>query len=494
MAFFLNTGKLPSGVMQIILFDSILNPLSERLVFCLNQDRALASLSLDRENYKSRQQIKAAVNISDTSGRPLEGSFSVSVTDDVGTSQDTAMSILTTLLLTSELKGIIRFPEYYFSPGNPDAALALDLLMMTNGWRRYNIPDVVKGEYEKPAVPMIAGMEISGKVKSLVFGKPVSDATVSVLSWGADYYDDVRTGPEGAFSFNRLEYADSTEFIIQAHNKKGYDYVELLLDDEHFPHNPGILSEPSERHETGPGESTYALIPAVKMTNRNSGYFIENGMRMIYLDEIVVEAKREGKASSGFSYYPDILKRGINYFTAEDIKQFRPLNLADLLRYIPYSRESCNIPLVVNNIVITDYDLYTTIEPSKIDNIAILRGLEGSSLGAMFSKGAIVITLKRGAYGPNDKDKYNIKTISPLGYQKPAEFYSPRYDNPGQKDGEIPDLRTTIYWNPDIRLSSAGEAFFDFFSADVSTTYTMVIEGLSVDGTIIRLTKKISRK
>lgn len=47
-----------------------------------------------------------------------------------------------------------------------------------------------------------------------------------------------------------------------------------------------------------------------------------------------------------------------------------------------------------------------------------------------------MITTKDGK-GIKDKN-WTLKTLTPLGYQKPVEFYSPKYDADGSYD-EVPD-------------------------------------------------------
>ena len=73
----------------------------------------------------------------------------------------------------------------------------------------------------------------------------------------------------------------------------------------------------------------------------------------------------------------------------------------------------------------------------------------------------------------------------PLGYQLPVEFYSPKYDTQEKIDDSKPDLRTTIYWKPNVMTDNEGNAKLDFYTADDSGTYSVVIEGVSEDGKLI---------
>ena len=91
-----------------------------------------------------------------------------------------------------------------------------------------------------------------------------------------------------------------------------------------------------------------------------------------------------------------------------------------------------------------------------------------------------------------ERPNLHIKTITPLGFQMPAEFYAPKYETIEQKNNFTPDLRTTIYWNPNVTVSDDGEAVFDFYAADnTPTTYSVIMEGISDNGAIFSSREKI---
>ncbi|HPE23861.1 MAG TPA: TonB-dependent receptor, partial [Bacteroidales bacterium] len=108
--------------------------------------------------------------------------------------------------------------------------------------------------------------------------------------------------------------------------------------------------------------------------------------------------------------------------------------------------------------------------------------------------GAIVITTKRGRYQDPDTPLSNIAVINPLGYQAPAEFYSPRYETEQSRSIGPPDLRTTIHWEPDVNISPEGVAAFGFYTADTPASYRVLIEGVTSDGLIILKQGRITMK
>lgn len=499
----------PSGVMQIILFDNDMKPLSERLVFCQSDDQANVDFVTDKPDYEKRQLVNAGVKITDSRGVPLEGSFSVSVTEDNDVKADSTVSIMTSLLLTSELKGYINDPAFYFLENNKVAKQALDLLMMTNGWRRYSIPDVINGKYEKPQLIIKPGMKISGKVKRLLVDKPVGKGEVNIFSWGAGYFETTETNNEGRFVFDNIEYSDSTTFVIQALNNRGNNGVELFIDADSFPKISGLPLKYQTKKTVGKEEDQ--LIKYIKKADAR--YTIEHGIRTIYLNEVVVSDKAPENKNQSYSFYMPT-NSSVNILTDKEMNFSQYSNLADIIRYIPFttivdgqviinrmgyrmsdgSQPSNNYAaLIIDDVIIRDYNI-NDIDPSNIEKIGVLKGAQAVLLGGDGAGGAIVITTKRGFTGKREIPVYNIKKSLPLGYQKPAEFYSPRYETQAQRSSSQPDMRSTIYWNPNVTVSALGEGIFDFYTADAPTTYTVVIEGITSDGKIIQSIKKISRK
>lgn len=500
------TAKFPSGVTQILLLDRDMKPLSERLVFLENNDQADVQVNTDRQNYEPRQLVNAMVKVTGAEGQPVRGSFSVSVTDDNDIRPDSTMNILTTLLLTSDIRGHLNDPAWYFRRNNPEAARDLDLVMLTNGWRRYDIPEAIAGRYSYPVFPAKNGMEITGRVKSLVLGRPVTGGVVSAFSWKAGYFDETLTDSLGRFTFGGIEYQDSTVFVVQALDKKGKPGVELLVNNDFIP---GISALPpavsSAAEKTLPEmENTSNYI-----TKADTKYTMENGMRTIYIEEVIIKGKAPEKKNYSFSYYmPKVSQSSVNMIDYEQIEEMHPMTVSEIIDHIPFTmvvngkvviqRMSYSLNgtlpavLVLDDMIIHDYDI-DMIDPYSIERVAVLKGSQTSILGGDGAGGAIVITTKKG-YIPVKTPVYNIKAVTPTGYQKPDEFYSPRYETEEERESGPRDLRTTIYWNPDVAVSPQGEATFDFYSADTPSTYSLLIQGVTSDGAVIQSKTSISRK
>ena len=130
---------LPTGVNQITLFDITGRILAERLVFINNNDFINIEVSQSKESYQPYEEINIEFNVSDNNKIPVQTTLSVAVKDvskEIFTNYKE--NILSRLLLSSDIKGYIENIDYYFEKDDAIHRKALDLLLMTQGWKRYN--------------------------------------------------------------------------------------------------------------------------------------------------------------------------------------------------------------------------------------------------------------------------------------------------------------------------------------------------------------------
>jgi len=485
----LQTEKLPTGVLHLVLFNAGLNPVSERLVFINNQDKCEVTFRFDQENYASRSLVKNQLIFTDREGEPLSGSFSVSVTSDKEVMTDSTSNILTHFLLTSDLYGTIENPAYFFR-NNYQSSFALDLLMRIQGWRRYDFTELAHGRFSHPSTPIELGDEISGSVKNVLTGKPVEKIEVIVITNKGDF-NIAQTDKEGRFHINVSEFPDSTWFVVSAEPKRGITRMDLIPDRETFPVKT-LLSTP-------PIEVDMDLFAKyVEKTEQINNQ--KNSMHTISLPEVAVTAVRKPQRRS--IYYDS--SQSNSAITEENLEKLQGTDIFTLLHRFPgvdVSGNSIRIrgarfaPLLLVDNVIMDIGYLNRINVFDISQIDVMKGAESAIFGTRGANGAIVIFTKEGRNIPaREIPPFHIKTLFPLGYQQPSEFYAPKYDTPEKRNEQISDLRTTIHWQPVVLTDSLGVASFEFYTADEPTSYTIIIEGIANDGSIIRKEGKLWRR
>lgn len=513
----------PQGVLQILLLDNGLQTLSERLLFHYDpRGEATARVQPDRKEYGRREKVKLELDFHDAEGRPLKGNVSVSVTDDRIVAPDIMhRDIRTQLLLESELKGYIEEPDYYFGERTAERMAAADALMLTQGWRRYDIPQVVQGLYEEPAIPLEIGQEITGRIeKTGIFRKRnFKGYTVSALvpRFGRFFRTDV--DQEGRFALNGFDFPDSTHFVLRAEGPGEKTDVLLLVDGPAYP----AADEP---------RPLYDRSREMKRYDRNVAAFTDS-LKHILIEEIVVAASQESLKPIE-NPYQVLARKSVDYREIEkghyadleellmrlhgvqvragQITVFRqpvrymidgvlweplpPIEVVDpasgemayqfeidngMPDFIPVEmiKRIDIIPAV--NSVLTGVDRLQTSRAS--DNNKNAAGLKRYGRNTDSNSSAIIsITTKNGSELLQEEvvdfEQLHMRVVVPQGYQTPLEFYSPKYETARQRNAPERDLRTTLYWNPAFEISPEGRAEIEFYTADEPADYSIRIEGI----------------
>lgn len=137
--------SLPTGVNELMVVDGQGNVLASRMIFINNHDvESKLDISVGgKSDYMPYEPINVTVE-------GCEGLFSIAVRDtrtDDPTYDNGNM--LTDMLLSSDVKGFVANPMYYFSKDDSLHRAALDLLMMVQGWRRYGPTKTIRYTPEK---------------------------------------------------------------------------------------------------------------------------------------------------------------------------------------------------------------------------------------------------------------------------------------------------------------------------------------------------------
>jgi hypothetical protein len=486
---------LPTGILNLLLLNSKNEVLSERLLFNFNEaEFARLEANTSAPTYKRREHISIALKLTDQDMTPISGNMAISVTDKESVLTDSTMNIISTLLLSSELRGFIEMPSSYFKDGEINKN-AIEALMLTQGWRRYDIPAVLNGKIEIPEAfePELA-QRVTGKADGIFSSLKEGQITLLARLDSMVSSQVTQADEKGRFSFD-MEYPEGTSILVQSLSIKGGSINTINLDQETFPKLTGstlpLKSEAVNRHNTI--QDSYLKLA-------NEDYTQKNGIRTIMLEEFTVTAQSLDKYKESMFYSP-INATGVQ--TAEDIDKMSVSSLKALLQrqsgllfrgdILTTTRSELPVLFVIDNMKFEDFSSQIdNIEVTSIESIFVLR--DNTSMPGFYpdNSGAVVITTKMGEYQDSSRRSTNIDEIIPLSYQQEAIFYSPSYDTPEKTESTIPDLRTTIFWKPNVQFSVEGDAVIDFYSADSPGVYQVIGEGVSHDGKLIHISKEIT--
>ena len=491
LAFSMERGELPSGVITITILNSKFEPIVERAIFNFNKATILPlTVSLNKQSFGHREKVEVNLQVEGIDTLKI-AALSASVLNSAKIKDDyqTAPNILSSLLLSADLKGYIEKPGYYFEK-DQFKALDMDYLMLTQGWRNINWKDLEL--HEKPKFEAEKSLSISGYTKKLGRTKPEPGAKVQIISTKnfMDFIDTV-SNEEGYFKFDNLMFVDSVKFLISAKDGvKGKNNIDIIYNKPIAPHLGYNKNEPEEKWDIN---KLY-----VDEINASKKYFAQleaAGLKekVVAIEEVVVRASQRPKASKN--------SRNLNgpgnadqVITAEDLSTCPSLEICLAGRLlgvywqagVPYNTRGNGAMQVVLDGMFIEADQISSLNVADIESIEVLRNANYTAVyGSNGGNGLIVITTKTGDSVLRNYVPKGIITIQPQGFSMNREFYKPKYEVPNSVK-YVEDLRTTIHWEPAIVTDKNGNAKFDFYTADEKGKYIIVIEGLDLFGNICR--------
>nr|MCU0394012.1 TonB-dependent receptor plug domain-containing protein [Thermoflexibacter sp.] len=445
------------------------------------------TLNISIEANKSEYQKREKVNL-DLAIDEAEGDFSIAVTD-ARSVQAQEQDILTYSLLTSELKGRIENPSYYFEKTEASEK-ALDNLLLTQGWRRFTWKQTLQDEKPSFAYQIEHGIGMSGTAKD-EFGKMVKNKSISLFNVKNNFLATSSVDKNGYFEILDMDIQDSLEVMVRVEKEKN---VRLKINEPISP----ILTSPvpfldypkvntnfltnskqaSKAEEEFRAESDVRVLKevTVKDTKIETEY-VPTVWKLHGEADFVIDGKKLEKNAMSYQHIVWGLQGQAPGLTVNAPQQIGEPPILSL------GRGSSHSPLFLLDGVIVGINFLSGINPSDIDYVEVLIGANAAIYGSSAANGVVAFYTKMGS----DKDNSQYvakKTIQ--GYYTAQEFYSPNYENPTETEKLKPDFRTTLHWNPSVKIDTKGKASLSFFCADVPTKYRIVVEGRSKNGTLGR--------
>ncbi len=490
-------SRFPTGILQLTLFSKENLPVAERLVFIKHNDQLQINLATNKPSFGSREKAHMDINVSDPAGKPIVGSFSVSVTNitKVPVNESAETTILSNLLLSSDIKGYVEKPNYYFTNAAIGNAgnIELDNLMLTQGWRRFEWKNLRADVFPPLTFKAEQSLAVSGKVVTPNGGAVAGGKVTLFTTAGNGAVLETVTALDGRFAFENLSFNDSTSFLVQARNAKGGKNVEIELDIV-----PGQAVTKNKNAADAEININTSLAPYLAARRSDFDQMRKQGMlgRSIVLAEVKVSEKKaavqhssnlNGAGSADAVIKADQLQ---NCFSLAQCLQGRVAGLmiingaAYLTRSMSFSGRQ-PMQLVVDGMYL-EASYLGSINPADVETIEVLKSAGNTAIyGINGSGGVLIITTKRGQQNmAYSKYAPGVITYAPKGYYAARQFYSPNYEK-AISNASLPDMRTTIYWNPNIIINKDGKSGFDFFTG-APGTYRAVIEGVGLDGKLGR--------
>ncbi len=480
--------NLPAGITSFSVVDSIGNCYCERLCFVKNQQTCNANIESDNNNSKQRELVQLDIKLVDANNEPLKGDYSLSITDNKLIIEDsTENNIASYFLLSSDIKGHIEGPADFFKDNDVTSREKLDLLMLTQAWRRYDIKKYINMKIPKPTYYLELGQALTGKVLNF-FQKPSINCDIIALSPYKNTFRTAKTDSLGQFIIEGVEFPDSTTFMVNAKKKKTVIEQEVIPDKDVFPSSRVFIPD---------NQSVSKEIFTDYMRTSKEKYYIEGGMRIINLDEITVTALAKPKVQENPLYAGADKKIGIE--TLEKYSAMSVLSYIGTIAGVTVTGTQISVRGSQRNplILVDGFEIYDNSElnylmTTEVESIYLFKGPSAAIFGMRGAEGVFIITLRKDIT-INSTSPISVSVTRPLGYQKAVEFYMPKYNVPEMINSTKSDLRTTILWAPSLKTDESSTVKVSFYTADRPNNYNITIEGVSEFGDFIHKTQVLKR-
>ena len=492
--------SLQTGTATATLFSSAGEPISERLFFVRNDDQLNVNVNSNKSSYAKREKVNIKLNVKSPTGGGAAGHFSVAVIDEseVPVEENNESTILTSLLLTSDLKGYVEQPNYYFvNSRNIKVQSDLDLVMLTNGYRRFNWKQLLSTDYKPVTFEPDSGLEITGLAKNGL-GRPLINGTVSLISPKGGPILSTKTNDNGGFKFSNLIFTDSVKFILQAVNANGKNSTTLIYNS---PQKNKPIFEAGSQDIVVERPTTVYLQNVKKRYDEAVKYGLVNG---IVLKEVKIRQNKKkiinetyrssalggpGHADQvihrsefrGGGLFSDMFNGTLRGVTFIGGQAFLTLSVANSSK----SHPPLPMQIIIDGVPLPGNSTVNAINVNFIETIEVFKSATASIYGISGGDGVLVITTRQGGQNPKEISSTGILPITVQGFYKAREFYSPKYEHPVDTINR-PDLRSTIYWKPEIITDKDGNASIEYYNADGKGSYRVVVEGIDEKGNLGR--------
>lgn len=492
----INKKNLPPGILQITAMSMNGAPLAERLVFVNNLQAPSQQLGLDTVNTAKRKRNYFTVDLSSYQG--ISASAAV-VNADAGTSLNGSDNIVASLLLTADLKGYVHDPGFYFRNKDTGTLRALDLLLMTQGWRRFKWDNVVKYEHPVLRFPFETGIAVKGKLTT-ANGKSIPNGKMELITKAEDSTTILSTATVNAnneFAVFDLNFRKGATVYYQGINMNRQDalvkvnmypaYFDTLTAAKALPDADqyaaaalgeywNTLMQEKQRADSAQGKT----LATVTVTARKRSPI--DSLNRTYATEIFYNSDQTLPLDTN-SHYIDIwqfLNRSVPGIAINNTDTGKRVYFTRYSGLDVFSESGGSSVAFFLNEVPVSVDIIDALNPDDVGLVKVFKGNTAIILGA--DRGAIALYTRKGA-STRDWRKRGFDAFKVSGYSVSREFYHPVHN----AASETPDRRPTLYWNPELTKSANGKAIISFYNDDVARKFKVVVQGIDKDGKLLNI-------
>ena len=475
--FAIDKSKLGDGISHITIFNSQRQPVCERLYFKRPVNQLFITAGTDAQQYATRRKVSISINTKN-SANAVMANMSLSVYKLDSLQHASQQDIQNYLWLSSDLKGNIESPDYYFKNTDAAANEALDNLMLTQGWSRFAWADVLQNKKpEFKFLPEYNGPIVNAKITNTITNTPQNNmiAYLGIPGKRVQLYA-AQSDTTGNLIFNMKDFYGPGEIVIETNTLRD---TSIRID----------VMNPFSDQYSKIKLPEFSLTPAMQSTieSDNLGMQVQNvyngeKLRQFYDPNV------DSSAFYGTPYKTYLLDNYTRFLTVEEVMREYVSEVN-----ITHTHNQFHIKVLTANRFLDDGDPMVLIDGVPFFNIDKLfaadplkiRKLEDVPfvylLGPSYEAGIFSFTTYKGDMGGNEIDPHAV-IMDYEGLEMQREFYAPVYDTEAAIASRMPDFRNVLYWAPNVTTNKNGSGGLSFYTSDEEGKYIGVIQGLTADG------------
>ncbi len=515
----INTADLPTGVLQLTVFNAIWQPVAERVVFVNNhQYQFNTTIHTITKGTDKRDKNIIEIDVEDAAFANL----SVSVTD-AGLSKE-KNTIISQFLLSDEIKGKITDPAFYFSNDEDSTRHFLDLVMLTHGWRRFKWDEIAQAKLPVIHYPADTDyIQLSGNISGRAFKAEENEFMTLVLSGknSGKQIIPVIIEKNGSFSKSGFSFFDTVKVYYSFKQKKLAERTDMAIRSNIFSAQTPFLQ----------GLAKHIDFPSDSSKYTREGFFSAEQKRQLELMskttlknvtvysnikpktnlDILNDKYTSGAFADEANFRGDIIGNELAKDYQDIFKYLeaqvpglrvaaavpKPTNSPPPLRPVDMGKPESTVydislrgqrPFIFVNEIQSEIDELVHMPMSEIAYVKVFtEGFVGAWQNG--PGGVIAVYTRKGNEELSKLSEHDNGQVL-TGYNKYKEFYSPKYSDTTKNF--TPDTRTTLYWNPYILTNSKNHKVqLEFFNNDISKKLRVVLEGINANGKLTRVEKEI---
>ena len=468
--------QLLGGVSHFTVFNEAQQPVAERLYFQRPAPGLTLTAQADKPQYGPREKVQ--VQLALAGATPTAGaSLSMAVYRLDSLAATPSESIDRYLGLTSELKGTVENPDYYFTANDSEAT---ENLMLTQGWSRFRWEDVLAASVPAPKfLPEPNGPVVQARLTRAGTTTP-RPGVMTYLSSPSRIIrlTNAVSNEDGLVQFEMNHFDGPQDLVVQTDPQQDSTCQIQMLD----PFSTRFRS-------AVPGRA-YGLTPRFQPDYEKR--HLQAQVQNLYFGKYRNLYTRERVDSTAFYGKPDetyLLDKYTRFKVLEEVLREYVPGVVVRIRKDGFHflvADKVNMTLLAENpmVLLDGVPVFNTNKMMAMPAIKI-RKLEVIDSryfqGLAVYNGVVSFSTYKGDLEGFQLDP-RVLVERYEGVQRQREFYAPRYDTPAAAQSRLPDLRNLLYWNPNLNLTGTQPQTQSFFTGDQPGRYLMVVQGLAADG------------